>query len=65
MTRPKTIRRGFPFNRIAMCGAMAVFALIPFSCGQNILHLVSPILLDDTHNVLDAVVAAVAPLVLP
>ncbi|MCC6357291.1 MAG: hypothetical protein IT450_00995 [Phycisphaerales bacterium] len=39
--------------------------VIPFGCGQSILRLVTPILLDDTFNVLDGVVRLVAPLVLP
>ncbi|GMU82687.1 MAG: hypothetical protein AMXMBFR47_25580 [Planctomycetota bacterium] len=39
--------------------------VIPFGCGQPILRLVTPILLDDTFNVLDGVVRLVAPLVLP
>ncbi len=39
--------------------------IIPFACGQPILRLVTPILLDDTRNFLDGVVRAVAPLVLP
>lgn len=39
--------------------------VIPFGCGQPILRLVTPILLDDTFNFLDSVVHLVAPLVLP
>lgn len=39
--------------------------LIPFSCGRGILNLVTPVFLDDTVNILDWVVKAVAPLVLP
>ncbi len=48
---------------LASTGVM--FQLIPFGCGQNILHLVSPILLDGTNNFLDRVLAVIAPLVLP
>lgn len=40
-------------------------AIIPFGCGQPILRLVTPVLLDDTTNVLDKLIRAVAPLVLP
>lgn len=39
--------------------------IIPFGCGQSILRLVTPVLLDDTSNILDFVIRAVAPLVLP
>lgn len=42
-----------------------VMQVIPFGCGQPILRLVTPILLDDTFNMLDGVVRLVAPLVLP
>ncbi|MCG3129226.1 MAG: hypothetical protein CHACPFDD_04144 [Phycisphaerae bacterium] len=39
--------------------------LIPFSCGQPILRAVTPFLMDDAFNILDRVIFAVAPLVLP
>lgn len=39
--------------------------LIPFGCGQPILRFVTPYLLDDTNNIVDAIIRAVAPLVLP
>lgn len=39
--------------------------VIPFGCGQGILHLVTPWLLNGTSNILDTVVKTVAPLVLP
>lgn len=44
-----------------------LWALIPFGCGgQTILRTIAaPILLDDTYNFLDALIRAVAPLVLP
>lgn len=48
-----------------LAGVAWLFALIPFSCGQGILRAVTPVLLDGTSNVLDAVIKAVAPLVLP
>ncbi len=50
--------------RIVILSA-CLWQIIPFGCGQEILRLVTPILLDDTYNVLDGVVRAVAPLVLP
>ena len=51
---------------IKLLGPAAVLSqIIPFACGQDILRLVTPILLDDTYNVLDFVVRAVSPLVLP
>lgn len=51
---------------VALCLAGSVLTqLIPFGCGQPILRLVTPILLDDTFNMLDSVVHLVAPLVLP
>ncbi|MFO0840058.1 MAG: hypothetical protein U1D55_16245 [Phycisphaerae bacterium] len=49
----------------ALLAAGIVFQLIPFSCGQTILRLVTPVLLDDTVNGLDRLIEAVAPLVLP
>ncbi|MBL8881043.1 MAG: hypothetical protein JNG88_18155 [Phycisphaerales bacterium] len=49
---------------LCLVGAV-VMQLIPFGCGQPILRLVTPILLDDTFNILDSVVHLVAPLVLP
>lgn len=50
----------------ALLSTGAVVAqVIPFGCGQPILRLVTPILLDDTSNILDALIRAVAPLVLP
>ena len=39
--------------------------VIPAGCSQNILHIVTPWLLNGTSNVLDTIVKAVAPLVLP
>ncbi len=48
-----------------LIGGMTLFQIIPFSCGQPILRLVTPILLDDTSNGLDWLIRAVAPLVLP
>lgn len=42
-----------------------LFQLIPFSCGRGILNLVTPVFYDDAFSILDAIVAAVAPLVLP
>jgi hypothetical protein len=42
-----------------------LFQLIPFACGQDILRLVSPVLLDDRYNALDTVVRFLAPLLLP
>lgn len=39
--------------------------IIPFGCGQEILRTVTPYLLDDRINALDALIGAVAPLVLP
>lgn len=50
--------------KMLACGAV-LMQIIPFGCGQDILRLVTPVLLDDTYNVLDAVIRAVAPLVLP
>ncbi|MBW7904258.1 MAG: hypothetical protein LC135_13015 [Phycisphaerae bacterium] len=49
----------------ALAGTAWLSALIPFSCGQGILRAVTPVLLDDTRNALDAIIRAVAPLVLP
>ncbi len=60
LTKRSSARRGVALGLIA-----CVFQLIPFSCGQEILRLVTPILLDDTVNFLDALVETVAPLVLP
>ncbi|MGE3180714.1 MAG: hypothetical protein AB7N71_03725 [Phycisphaerae bacterium] len=53
--------------RFALLAATGVvFQLIPFGCGgRNILNLVTPVFFDDTFGILDAIVAAVAPLVLP
>lgn len=48
-----------------LAAAGVMLQLIPFSCGQGILRAVTPILLDDTSNMLDALIKAVAPLVLP
>jgi len=44
-----------------------LWQLIPFGCGgQTILRsIAAPVLLDDTYNILDALIRAVAPLVLP
>lgn len=42
-----------------------VCQIIPFGCGQGILRLVTPVFLDDTVGLLDGIVRAVAPLVLP
>lgn len=42
-----------------------LFQLIPFSCGRSILNLVTPVFFDDSFSILDRIVAAVAPLVLP
>lgn len=39
--------------------------VIPFGCGQPILRAVTPILLDDTNNILDMVLRVIAPLLLP
>lgn len=47
------------------CSGGMLWAIIPFGCGQESLRLVTPILLDDTSNLLDDVIKAVAPLVLP
>ncbi|MBK8914567.1 MAG: hypothetical protein IPM64_08190 [Phycisphaerales bacterium] len=50
---------------LLMCGGV-LMQLIPFGClGQGILRTVTPMLLDDTVNILDRVIRAVAPLVLP
>jgi hypothetical protein len=49
----------------ALIGTAWLSALIPFSCGQGILRAVTPVLLDDTRNALDALIGAVAPFVLP
>ncbi len=50
----------------ALCAAGGILMqVIPFACGQNILRTVTPVLLDDTYNVLDWVIRLVAPLVLP
>ncbi len=43
----------------------ALTQIIPFGCGQEILRTVTPYLLDDRNNALDAIIRAVAPLVLP
>jgi hypothetical protein len=53
-------------RRLALiaCGGF-MLQIIPFSCGQPILKLVTPVLLDDTYNPLDFLIRAVAPLVLP
>lgn len=50
---------------LMLMGGGFLMQIIPFGCGQPILRLVTPILLDDTGNILDAVVKLVAPLVLP
>ncbi len=50
----------------AVCALSGILVqVIPFACGQNILRTVTPVLLDDTYNLLDWVIRAVAPLVLP
>ncbi len=53
-----------PAARRLMIGTGIVFQFLPFGCSQNILRLVTPVLLDDTVNILDNVITAVAPLVL-
>ena len=51
---------------IALSTTAVLMQLIPFDClGQNILRLVTPVYLDDTHNLLERIVTFVAPLVLP
>ncbi len=54
-------------RRLAVMSATGgiMLQIIPFGCGQPILRLVTPVLLDDTSNVLDFIIRAVAPLVLP
>ena len=49
----------------AFYATTTVMAVIPFSCGQSILRLVTPVYLNDAVNALDAIVSFVAPLVLP
>lgn len=51
-------------GRVLM-SSLFLMQIIPFGCGRNILNVVTPWLLDDTRNILDTVVRAVAPLVLP
>ena len=51
------------FQLLAAAGIL--LQLIPFSCGRSILNLVTPVFFDDTFSILDRIVAAVAPLVLP
>ena len=54
------------FRRVALVSSAFLFALIPFSCGgQSILRTVTPFLLGDSHNIIDDIIWAVAPLVLP
>lgn len=48
-----------------LLGGGVIVQLIPFGCGQPILRFVTPYLLDDTNNIVDAIIRAVAPLVLP
>ena len=50
---------------LSLLASVTLLQLIPFSCGQDILRVVTPFLLNDTTNILDFVVTAVAPLVLP
>lgn len=54
------------YLRIAALGIGGIaLQLIPFSCGRTILNLVTPVFFDETFGILDRIVAAVAPLVLP
>jgi hypothetical protein len=52
-------------RRVAFILSGTMVALIPFSCGQEILRLVTPVYLDSSVSILDRIVTAVAPLVLP
>ena len=52
-------------RRAALVLSGMLCAIIPFSCGQEILRLVTPVYLDSSVSILDKIVSAVAPLVLP
>lgn len=52
-------------RRAALLASGTLCAIIPFSCGQEILRLVTPVYLDSSVSILDRIVTAVAPLVLP
>ena len=63
--QPKYFRgRQVRYSKLLVLGGV-VCQLIPFGCGQGILRLVTPVFLDDTVGLLDGIVTAVAPLVLP
>lgn len=65
MKPQRTLSLALRARRSLLAGAL-LLQLIPFGCGgQEILRLATPVFLDDTNNILDAVVRALAPLLLP
>lgn len=59
------MKSNYQMRRFLLCLSFTLMQLIPFSCGQSILRLVTPVFLDDSISILDRVVTLVAPLVLP
>lgn len=48
-----------------LISSLGCLPAIPFACAQPLLRATTPILLDDTVNILDQVVWLLAPILLP